>query len=163
MSEQIFRTERENYVINTKEVLSVALDSVILLENVSHSLNNLCREKLRPTLSRDPQYHCDSSNSVTSSLLRDGLLKRIKEAEETARITLYQKPQRSHNNSGLPKLNLSMVNYTPNQCDEFQVGRLKNYIKIWEAITEDPEIIETVSDLKLNFIDNPLFCLPLVI
>ena len=48
-----------------------------------------------------------------------------------------------------------MVSNTSNQCDKFQGGRLKNYIKAWETITEDPKIIETVSGLKLDFIDNP--------
>ena len=47
---------------------------------------------------------------------------------------------------------------TTNQCNEFQEERLKNYIKAWEAIIADPEIVETVSDLKLDFIDNLPSC-----
>ena len=45
VSEQIFHAESENYVINTKEVLLAALDGIILLGNVSHSLNNLRKKK----------------------------------------------------------------------------------------------------------------------
>ena len=116
MSEQILHAERENYVINTKEVLSAALDGVMLLGNVSHSLNNLRKEKLRPALSRDLQHLCDSSNSVTSYLLGDDLPRRIKEAKETARITLSQKPQRSHNNSGCNNQN----GYSGKQSKPFQ-------------------------------------------
>ena len=51
-----------------------------------------------------------------------------------------------------------MVSNTPNQCDKIQGGRLKNYIKAWETTTEDPEIIETVLGLKLDFIDNLPSC-----
>ena len=51
-----------------------------------------------------------------------------------------------------------MVSDTPNQCDEFQGRRLKIYMKTWETITEDPEIIETVSGLKSDSIDNPPSC-----
>ena len=68
VSEQILYAGRENYVINTKKVLSAALDCVMLLGNVSHSLNNLRKEILRPTLRRDLQHHCGSSNLVTSYL-----------------------------------------------------------------------------------------------
>lgn len=50
----------------------------------------------------------------------------------------------------LVKLKLTMVSNTPNQCDESQGGRLKNFVKAWETINEDPEIIETVLDLKLD-------------
>ena len=46
----------------------------------------------------------------------------------------------------------------PNQRDEFQKGRFKNYIKAYETITENLEIIETVSGLKLDFIDNTPSC-----
>ena len=86
VSEQIPHAERENYVINTKEVLSAALDDIMLLGNVSHSLDNLCKEKLRPTLSCDLQHLCDSSNSVTSYLFGDDLpgeLKKLKKLPET--------------------------------------------------------------------------------
>ena len=100
VSAQIIYAERENYLINNKELTSVALDGVILLGNVSRSLNNLRIEKLRQTLSRNLQHLCDSSNLVTSYLLGDDLPRRIKEAKETARIYLSQKLQRSHNNSG---------------------------------------------------------------
>ena len=100
MSAQIIYAERENYLINNKELTSVALDGVILLGNVSRSLNNLRIEKLRQTLSRNLQHLCDSSNLVTSYLLGDDLPRRIKEGKETARIYLSQKLQRSHNNSG---------------------------------------------------------------
>ena len=34
----------------------------MLLGNVSHSLNNPRKEKLRPTLGRDLQHLCGSSN-----------------------------------------------------------------------------------------------------
>ena len=62
VSAQIIYAERENYLINNKELTSVALDGVILLGNVSRSLNNLRIEKLRLTLSRNLQHLCDSSN-----------------------------------------------------------------------------------------------------
>ena len=116
VSEQIFHAERENYITITREVLSAALDAVMLFGNVSHSLNNLRKEKLRPTLSRGLQHFCDSSNSVTPYLLRNDLPRRIKEAKETARTTLSQKPQRSHNNSGYNKQN----GYSSNQSKQIQ-------------------------------------------
>ena len=56
-----------------------------------------------------------------------------------------------------------MVSYTPKQCDKFQGGRLKNYIDAQETITEDPEIIETVSCKKLDYTDNHHLALLLVI
>ena len=90
MSEQILYADRENYVIYTKEVLSAALDGVMLLGNVNHSLNNIRKEKLRLTLSRNLEHLCVSNNSVTFYLLGDDIPRRIKEAKETARITLSQ-------------------------------------------------------------------------
>ena len=56
-----------------------------------------------------------------------------------------------------------MVSDTSKQCDKFQGGRLKNYINAQETITEDPEIIETISCIKLDFADNHHLALPLVI
>ena len=90
----------------------------MLLGNVSHSLNNLRKEKLKPTLSRALQHLCDSSNSVTSYLLGDDLRKRIKEAKETARIRLSQKSQISHNNNGYNNRN----GYSDNQSRQFQIS-----------------------------------------
>ena len=52
---------------------------------------------------------------------------------------------------------------TPKQCDKFQGRRLKNYINAQVTVTEDPEIIETVSCLKLDNTDNHHLALPLVI
>ena len=70
-----------------------------------------------------------------------------------------QKSKPAATTSGLPKLNLTMVSNTSNQCDEFQGRRPKNYMKAWETKTEDPWIIiEIVSGLKLDFIDNPPSC-----
>ena len=54
--------------------------------NVNHSLDNLRTEKLTLTLIRDIQHLCDSSNSVTSYLLRDDLrgeLKKLKKLSES--------------------------------------------------------------------------------
>ena len=188
MSQQIFHAKREDYAINTKEVLSAALDGVMLLGNVSHSLNNLRKEKLRPTLSRDLQHLCDSSNSVTSYLLGMTFqreLKKLKKLPEshfprnhkdhtiivvpttkmdilvTNQVTCRSEAQKSKPAATaprLPKLHLTMVGNTPKQCDKFQVGRLKNYIKAWETITDNPEIIETISGVKLDFLDNPPSC-----
>ena len=103
LSGQILHAKKENCAINTKEVLFAALDATMLLGNVNQLLNNLCKEELRPTLSRDLQRLCDSSNSVTSYLLGDDLPRRIKAAKEISRIPLFQKPQRSHNKCGCNK------------------------------------------------------------
>ena len=65
----------------------------MLLGNVNHSLENLRKEKLRLILGRDLRHLCASSYSVTSYLLGDDLPRRIKEAKETVRIRLSQKPQ----------------------------------------------------------------------
>ena len=39
------------YVVKTNQILSSALDSVMLLGSVNDLLNNLCREKVKPILS----------------------------------------------------------------------------------------------------------------
>ena len=48
-----------------------------------------------------------------------------------------------------------MVSDNLSLCDEIQAGRLKYYIQSWKTITEDPEILETVAGLKLDFPEGP--------
>ena len=198
VSEKILQAERENYVINAKEVLSQALDGVILLGRVNHSLNKIRLEK--PNLSCELQQLSDGSNLVTTYLLGDDSPKRMKELKETSRIALTQKPTRTpsygyststsgpskqHFQSsssysskqhfldagqkpktrnrqpatpGLQKLNPPMVSNNLSLCDEIQAGRLKYYIQSWKTITEDPEILETVTGSKLDFPEGPPSC-----
>ena len=201
VSEKILQAERENYVIKAKEVLSPALDGVILLGHVNHSLNKIRLEKLKPNLSKpNLQQLCDGSNLVATYLLRDDHPKRMKEVKETSRIALTQKPNRTPNygyststsgpskttlskliilfqqttffscrpeteNSksptatpGLQKLNPPMMSNNLSLCDELQAGRLKYYIQSWKTITEDPEILETVTGLKLDIPGGPPSC-----
>ena len=59
---------------------------------------------------------------------------------------------------GLQKLNPPMVSNNLSLCDEIQAGRLKYYIQSWKTITEDPEILETVTGSKLDFPEGPPSC-----
>ena len=51
-----------------------------------------------------------------------------------------------------------MVTNNLSLCDEIQAGRLKYYIQSWKTITEDHEILETVTGVKLDFPEGPPSC-----
>ena len=90
ISEKLLRAEGGNQVVKTKEILSSALDGVLLLGSMSQSLKNLCRERIKPTLIRELQCICDTSNAVANYFLGSRMqrkdAKKTKDAKKAERI-----------------------------------------------------------------------------
>ena len=40
--------------------------------------------------------------------------------------------------------------------DQFSAGCISRQISVWESITSDPEVLQTVKGMRLEFEDNPL-------
>lgn len=74
------------YVVKTNQILSSALDGVMLLGSVNDLLNNLCREKVKPILSWELKSIFDNSDHVTNYLLGMTYRRRWK-MQDVARIT----------------------------------------------------------------------------
>ena len=52
ISDKLLKAKGWNQVVKTKEILSSALDWVLLLNSVNHLLNNVCWERIKLTLNR---------------------------------------------------------------------------------------------------------------
>ena len=63
----ILITGKQNYVVNTEEILSLAMESVILLGHTNY-LNNIRREKIKCSLHEDLQT-CENGNPPTKFIL----------------------------------------------------------------------------------------------
>lgn len=100
LSESILQAEKQNYVVNTKEILSLAMESVMLLGFTNHSLNNIRREKIKYTLPKDLRSLCENGNPPTKLLLGDDLPRKIKEAKEASRLLLPPAQPTRFSNSG---------------------------------------------------------------
>ena len=91
--------------------------------------------------SQFPRNHKDHTIIMVTTTKMDILVKLLiilKQSALFSRRPEAQKSKPAATTSGLPKLNLTMVSNTSNQCDEFQGRRPKNYMKAWETKTEDP-------------------------
>ena len=51
--ESILKVEKQNYVLSTKKILSLAVESVMLLGHTNYCLNNIRREKIKCSLYKD--------------------------------------------------------------------------------------------------------------
>ena len=68
------------------------------------------------------------------------------------------------NNTGLIK-RLQVSNFETNldnlklylsqQVDSFQAGKIRTCYSMWQELTSDPEILDTVKGLNIDFIANP--------
>ena len=48
--DNLLKSEKQSYVVNTKDLLSLAMNSVMLLGHVSFSMNNMRRDSIKNSL-----------------------------------------------------------------------------------------------------------------
>lgn len=48
--------------------------------------------------------------------------------------------------------------YLRGQVNSFKAGRIKQQYPLWETLTSDPEILNTVKGLTIEFIKTPFQC-----
>ena len=67
--------EKQNYVYNTKDLLSLTMESIMLLVHVKFSVNNMRRDWIKNSLQNDLHSLCKAGNRPTTLLLGDDHLK----------------------------------------------------------------------------------------
>ena len=91
--DNLLKAEKQNIVVNTKDLLSLAMESIMLLGHVNFSMNNMKRDKIKNSLRKDLHSLCESGNPPTTLLLGDDLPKKIREAKESSKLTSNPLPQ----------------------------------------------------------------------
>ena len=82
----ILTTGKQNYVVNTEEILSLAMESVIPWGHTNYR-SNIRREKIKYSLHEDLQT-CENGNPPTKFILGNNLPQRIKEAKDSLKLLL---------------------------------------------------------------------------
>ena len=87
LCDNLRKAEKQNYVVNTKDLLSLAMESMMLLGHVNFSMNNMRRDRIKNSLQRDLHSLCDEAgNPTTTFLLVDDLPKKICEAKKSSKL-----------------------------------------------------------------------------
>ena len=88
--------EKQNYVYNTKDLLSLTMESIMLLVHVKFSVNNMRRDWIKNSLQNDLHSLCEAGNRPTTLLLGDDHLKMtyLIYPISTATIRMISKPKR---------------------------------------------------------------------
>ena len=50
LCDNLLKAEKQNYVVNTKDLLSLAMESIMLLGHVNFSMNNMRRDRIKNSL-----------------------------------------------------------------------------------------------------------------
>ena len=69
LCDNILKAEKQNYVVNTKDLLSLAMESIVLLGHVNFSMNNMRRDRIKNSLQEDLHSSCEAGNPPTILLL----------------------------------------------------------------------------------------------
>ena len=93
LCDNLLKAEKQNIVVNTKDLLSLAMESIMLLGHVNFSMNNMRRNRIKNSLQKDLHSLCESGNPPTTLLLGDDLPKKIREAKESSKLTSNTLPQ----------------------------------------------------------------------
>ena len=80
----LLKAEKQNYVVNTKDLLSLVMESIMLLGHVNFSMNNMRRDRIKNSLQKNLHSLCEGGNPPTTLLLGYDLPKEIHEAKESS-------------------------------------------------------------------------------
>ena len=90
LCDHLLKAEKQNYVVNTKDLLSLAMESIILLGHVNFSMNNNMRiDKMENSLQKDLHSLCEAGKLPTTLLLGDDLSKKIWKTKESLKFTSH--------------------------------------------------------------------------
>ena len=53
LCDNLLKAQKQNYVANTKDLLSLAMESIMLLGHVNFSMNNMRRDRIKNSLQKD--------------------------------------------------------------------------------------------------------------
>ena len=111
LCDNLLKAEKENIVVNTKDLLSLTMESIMLLGHVNFSMNNMRRDRIKNSLQKDLHFLCEAGNPPTTLLLGDDLPKKFMK-------------QRSHQN--LPQIHF--LNHYDTQDIQTRKGTAKQRI-----------------------------------
>ena len=80
------KAEKQKYV-NTKNLLSLAMESIMRLGHVNFSMNNIRRERIKNSLQKELHSLCEAGNPPITLLLGDDFPKKIRKAKELSKLT----------------------------------------------------------------------------
>ena len=78
------KAEKQKYV-NTKNLLSLAMESIMRLGHVNFSMNNIRRERMKNSFQKELHSLCEAGNPPTTLLLGDDFPKKIRKAKESSK------------------------------------------------------------------------------
>ena len=93
LCDDLLKAEKQKYVANTKDLLSLAMGSVMMLENINFSMDNITRDRIKNSLQKDLHSLCEAGNPPTALLLGDDLPKKICEPKESSKLTSHSLSQ----------------------------------------------------------------------
>ena len=130
-----FKVDNKNEMIQSKDVVIKAIDTITLLGKANHQMTFERKERLKNTLSRDYKTICEQDHSDSKELLRDDLADNVKKAEATHAMNQSISNKRLRLSSSSPR-NLtspysssSKASTSSNHSLNFQ-NRMKNYQRL---------------------------------
>ena len=89
LCDNLLKAEKQNYIVNIKDLLSLAMESIMLLGHVNFPMNNMRRDRIKNSLQKGLHFLCEAGNPPTTLLLGDDLPKKIREAKESSKLTSH--------------------------------------------------------------------------
>ena len=69
MCDNLLEAGKLSYVVNTKDLLFLAMEFIMLLRNVIFSINNITRDKIKNSLQIDLHFLCVAVGNPATNLL----------------------------------------------------------------------------------------------
>ena len=146
--------DNKDRLIESKEVVVKAIDAITLLGRAPKQITFERKERLRSALSEDYRSICDQDHP--SSKLLFFKLPRQKEKLLESKPTSQTKRQehvfRSSTETELTNVKALKSKLTK-KVNKFTSGSIGRHIASWEALTNDKDILSTVSGMPIEFGD----------
>ena len=71
LCDNLRKAEKQNYIVNTKDLLSLAMESIMLLGHANFSMNNMRRDRIKNSLQKDLHSLFEAGNPPTTLLSGD--------------------------------------------------------------------------------------------
>ena len=88
LCDNLLEAEKQNYAVNTKDLLFLAMVSLMLLEHVNFSMNNMT-DRIKNSLQKDLHSLWEAGNPPATLLLGDDSPKKTREAKESSKGTSH--------------------------------------------------------------------------
>ena len=84
--DNLLKAEKQNYVVNTKDLPFLAMESIMLLGHVNFSINKMRRDRIKNSLQKDLHSFCEVGNPPITLLSVDELPKKTYEAKKSSKL-----------------------------------------------------------------------------